>query len=241
MTAYDAFESRAQQAALSAHRSVRGIDMTGLTAQTPTARLRAPSRTLLLVAASIVLLLLVGALVGRNVLTRNESVPAFEPQPLSGARPFHAQLAPSVSFRIPPQYLASPDQADLTVVKFDGIPTGGLIAMRVRSYASGDRKDLAAAVAADSRLQVLRRDPTNVGGEPATRLVVRPVPGITASDWFCPTGDLPCFTLDPTGGTTLYLFKHQGARYLLSGGAINDSGAAQLQAIVDGAAATWHW
>jgi hypothetical protein len=241
VTANDAFEARAQQAARSAHHSVRGIDMTGLTAQTPTARLRAPSRTLLVVAASIVLLLLVGALVGRNVLTSNEGVPAFEPQPLPGARPFHSHLVPSVSFRIPPKHLASPDQADLTVVKFDGIPTGGLIAMRVRTYANGDRRSLAAAVAADDRLKVLRRDPAVVGGEPATRLVVRPVPGITASDWFCPTGDLPCFTLDPTGQTTLYLFKHQGTRYLLSGGAINDSGATQLQTIVDGAAATWHW
>ncbi len=215
--------------------------MTGLTAQPRTAHLRAPSRTLLAVAASIVLLLLVGALIGRTVLTSHDAVPAFEPQPLPGARPFHAQLAPSVSFRIPSQHLASEDQADLTVVKFDGIPVGGLVAMRVRAYANGDRRDLAAAVAADDRLQVLRRDPTIVGGEPATRLVVRPVPGITASDWFCPTGDRPCFTLDPTGRTTLYLFDHQGARYLLSGGAINDSGAAQLQAIVDGAAATWHW
>jgi hypothetical protein len=214
--------------------------MSGLTAQPRTAHLRAPSRTLLAVAASIVLLL-VGALVGRTVLTRHDAVPAFEPQPLTGARPFHAQLAPSVSFRIPSKHLASPDQADLTVVKFDGIPTGGLIAMRVSTYANGDRKDLAAAVAADNRLQVLRRDPSTVGGEPATRLVVRPVPGIIASDWFCPTGGLPCFTLDPTGRTTLYLFDHQGARYLLSGGAINDSGAAKLQAIVDGAAATWHW
>ena len=241
MTADDTFEARAQRAALGAHRSVRGIDMTGLTAQPRAAHLRAPSRTLLAVAASIVLLLLVGALVGRTVLTRHDAVPAFEPQPLTGASPFHAQLEPSVSFRIPSQHLASEDQADLTVVKFDGIPTGGLVAMRVSSYANGDRKDLAAAVAADNRLQVLRRDPTTVGGEPATRLVVRPVPGITASDWFCPTGDRPCFTLDPTGRTTLYLFDHQGVRYLLSGGAINDSGAAKLQPIVDGAAATWHW
>ena len=241
MTAYDPFEARAQQAARSAHRSVRGIEMTGLTAQPHTARLRAPSRTFLVVAASVVLLLLVGGLAGRNVLTRNEGVPAFEPQPLPGARPFHAQLEPSVSFRVPAKHVASPDSADLTVMKFDGIPTGGLTAMRVRAYAIADQKDLAAAVAADDRLQVLRRDPTTVGGTPATRLVVRPVPGTTAGSWFCPTGDLPCFTLDPTGGTTLYLFNHQGARYLLAGGAFNDSGAEQLQAIVDGAAATWRW
>ncbi len=78
-------------------------------------------------------------------------------------------------------------------------------------------------------------------GEPATRLVVRPVPGTSAGSWFCPTGQQSCFTLDPTGRTTLYLFNHQGARYLLSGGASTDSGAEQLQPIVDGAAATWRW
>ncbi len=48
-------------------------------------------------------------------------------------------------------------------MKFDGIPTGGLVAMRVRAYAIADQKDLAAAVAGDSRLQVLRSDPTTVG------------------------------------------------------------------------------
>src|SRR4051794_40518188 len=149
MTAHDAFEARARQAAASAHRSVRGIEMTGLTALPSTTRLRGPSRTFLVVAAaSAVLLIVVGALVGRSTLTHS-STPAFEPQPLPGARPFHAQLAPSVSFRIPPQHLASPDTADLTVVKFDSIATGGLVAMRVRSYATGDRSNLAAAVAAD--------------------------------------------------------------------------------------------
>jgi hypothetical protein len=215
--------------------------MTGLTAQQHTTSMRAPSRTLLVVTAAVALLLLIGALVSRSVFTRDEGVPAFKPQPVRGAQIFHSLLQPSVSYRIPAQHLATRNTADLTVVRFDGVPLGGLIAMRVRDYATGDQQDLAAAVAADIRLRILRRDPTTVGGEPATRLVVRPVPGITASSWFCPIGDLPCFTLDPTGQTTLYLFNHQGARYLLSGGAINDSGAAKLQAIVDGAAATWHW
>ena len=155
--------------------------------------------------------------------------------------PSRPQLEPSVSYRIPAQHLASPDDPGLTVVKFDGIPAGGLVVMRVRSYANGDQPNLVSAVAADNRLKVLSRVQTTVGGEPATRLVVTPVPGTTASDWFCPDSDNPCFELDPTGRTTLYLFDHQGARYLLSGGGISDSQAAKLQPIVDGAAATWHW
>ena len=237
----DQFEARAQQAARSAHRSVRGIDMTGLAAPSRSASLRTPSRALLLAAACVVLLLVAGTVLTRTVLSHDEGVPAFQPQPLPGSRPFTSQLDPSVSYRIPPQHLASPDDPGITVVKFDGIPAGGMIVMRVRSYANGDQQNLVSAVAADNRLKVLNQVPTTVGGEPATRLVVKPVPGITASEWFCPASELPCFDLDPTGRTTLYLFNHQGARYLLSGGGISDSQAAKLQPIVDGAAATWHW
>jgi hypothetical protein len=237
----DPFEARARQAALSAHRSVRGIDMTGLAAPSRSASLRTPSRALLFAAACVVLLLVAGTVLTRNVLSHDEGVPAFQPQPLPGSQPFTSQLEPSVSYRIPARHLASPDDPGLTVVKFDGIPAGGLVAMRVRSYATGDRQNLVAAVAADNRLRVLHQVQTTVGGEPATRLVVTPVPGTTASEWFCPDSDNPCFDLDPTGRTTLYLFDHQGARYLLSGGGISDSSAAKLQPIVDGAAATWHW
>jgi hypothetical protein len=237
----DQFEVRAQQAARSAHRSVRGIDMTGLAASSRNASLRTPSRALLLAAACVALVLIAGALLTRTVLNQDEGVPAFQPQPLPGSRPFTSQQEPSVSFWIPAQHLASPDDPGLTVVKFDGIPTGGLVVMRVRSYPNGDQQNLVAAVAADNRLNVLQQVPTAVGGEPATRLVVTPVPGSTASEWFCPDSDNPCFDLDPTGRTTLYLFDHQGARYLLSGGGISDSSAAKMQPIVDGVAATWHW
>ena len=237
----DQFEARAQQAARSAHSSVRGIDMTGLAAPSRGASVRTPSRALLLAAACVVLLLVAGTLLTRTVLSDDESVPAFQPQPLPGSRPFTSQLEPSVSYRIPAQHLASPDDPGITVLKFDGIPAGGMIVMRVRSYANGDQQNLVSAVAADNRLKVLNQVPTTVGGEPATRLVVKPVPGITASQWFCPDSEMPCFDLDPTGRTTLYLFNHQGARYLLSGGGISDSQAAKLQPIVDGAAATWHW
>jgi hypothetical protein len=237
----DEFEARAQQAARSAHRSVRGIDMTGLAAPSRSSSLRTPSRALLIAAACVVLLLVAGTVLTRTALSHDEGVPAFQPQPLPGARPFTSQLEPSVTYRIPAQHLASPDDPGLTVVKFDGIPAGGLVVMRVRSYANGDQPNLVSAVAADNRLKVLHQVQTTVGGEPATRLVVRPVPGTTASEWFCPDSDNPCFDLDPTGRTTLYLFDHQGARYLLSGGGISDSQAQRLQPIVDGAAATWHW
>ena len=237
----DQFEARAQQAARSAHSSVRGIDMTGLAAPSRGASLRTPSRALLLAAACVVLLLVAGTLLTRTVFSHDEGVPAFQPQPLPGAQPFTPKLQPSVGYRIPAQHLASPDDPGLTVVKFDSIPAGGLVVMRVRSYANGDQQNLVSAVAADNRLKVLHKVQTTVGGEPATRLVVTPVPGTTASDWFCPDSDNPCFQLDPTGRTTLYLFDHQGARYLLSGGGISDSQAAKLQPIVDGAAATWHW
>ena len=237
----DQFEARAQQAARSAHTSVRGIDMTGLAAPSRGASLRTPSRALLLAAACVVLLLVAGTLLTRNVFSHDEGVPAFQPQPLPGSRPFTSQLQPSVSYRIPAQHLAAPDDPGITVLKFDGIPAGGMIAMRVRSYAAGDQPNLVSAVAADNRLTVLSQVQTTVGGEPATRMVVTPVPGTTASEWFCPDSEMACFDLDPTGRTTLYLFDHQGARYLLSGGGISDSSAAKLQPIVDGAAATWHW
>jgi hypothetical protein len=237
----DLFEARAQQAARSAHSSVRGIDMTGLAAPSRRASLRTPSRALLIAAACVVLLVVAGTVLTRTVLSHDEGVPAFQPQPLPGTRPFTSQLEPSVSYRIPAQHLASPDDPGITVVKFDGIPAGGMVVMRVRSYAAGDKQNLVSAVVADNRLTVLERVPTTVGGGPATRLVVKPVPGITASPWFCPDSAMPCFDLDPTGRTTLYLFDHQGARYLLSGGGISDSSAQKLQPIVDGAAATWHW
>ena len=237
----DQFEARAQRAARSAHSSVRGIDMTGLAAPSRGASVRTPSRALLLAAAVVVLLLVAGTVLSRTVLSHDEGVPAFHPQPLPGSQPFTPKLQPSVGYRIPAQHLASPDDPALTVVKFDGVPAGGLVAMRVRSYANGDQPNLVSAVAADNRLKVLSQLQTTVGGEPATRLVVTPVPGTTASEWFCPDSDDSCFNLDPTGRTTLYLFDHKGARYLLSGGGISDSSAAKMQPIVDGAAATWHW
>ncbi len=237
----DQFEARARQAARSAHSSVRGIDMTGLAAPSRGASLRTPSRALLLAAACVVLLLVAGTMLTRNVFSHDEGVPAFQPQPLPGSQPFTPKLQPSVGYRIPAQHLASPDDPALTVVKFDGVPAGGLVAMRVRSYANGDQPNLVSAVAADNRLKVLSQLQPTVGGEPAPRLVVTPVPGTTASEWFCPDSDDSCFTLDPTGRTTLYLFDHQGARYLLSGGGISDSSAAKMQPIVDGVAATWHW
>ena len=87
----------------------------------------------------------------------------------------------------------------------------------------------------------MRTRPTTVRGEPTTRLVVRPVPGVTASPWFYPIGDRPCFDLSLTGRSILYLFEHGRTCYLLSGGAVNDSGADKLGPITDGAAATWHW
>ena len=236
----DPFELRAQQAARAAHQAVRGIEMSGLATRSVNAPSRIPSRTLL-IAASVILLLLLGGVLARDVLTRNQGVPAFDPRPMPGARPFHAQLQPHVTFQIPVRHEVSADKADITVVRFADVPEGALIAMRVRSYPVGDRTDLVAAVAADTRLQILRRMPTTVGGEPATRFVVRPVSGTTTAPWFCPVGDMPCFELNPTGQSTLYLFQHDGTRYLLSAGAVNDSGSHKLQPIVDGAAATWQW
>jgi hypothetical protein len=236
----DPFELRAQHAAQAAHQAVRGIEMSGLASRSVNVPVRLTSRALL-IAAAVILVLVVGGTFARGVLTRNEGIPAFEPRPMAGARPFHAQLQPHVTFQVPVKHTVSSDTAGITVVRFDDIPEGALIAMRVRSYAAGDQANLVAAVAADSRLQVLHRMPTTVGGEGATRLVVRPVPGTSESPWFCPVGDKPCFDLNPTGQSTLYLFRHDGARYLIAGGAVNDSGSGKLQHIVDGAAATWQW
>lgn len=236
----DPFELRAQHAARAAHQAVRGIEMSGLATRSINAPTRIQPRTLL-IAASVILLLLVGGVLARDVLTRNQGIPAFEPRPLTGARPFHAQLQPHVTFKIPAGHSVSQDKAGITVVRFADVPEGALIAMQVRSYPSGDQTNLVAAVAADKRLQVLHKMPTTVGGEPATRFVVRPVPGTIAAPWFCPVGNESCFELSPTGQSTLYLFRHDGARYLLSAGAVNDALSLKIQGVVDGAAATWQW
>ena len=129
----------------------------------------------------------------------------------------------------------------LTVVKFDGIPAGGMIVMRVRSYANGDRQNLVSAVAADNRLKVLHRVQTTVGGEPATRLVVKPVPGITASDWFCPDSDKPCFEPRPDRADHALPVRPPGCPVPALRRRHQRLQAAKLQPIVDGAAATWHW
>ena len=237
----DPFEARARSAARAAHDYVQELPMTGLATPHPAAPVRASLRTPMLVAAAVVTLLLIGALVTRGLPTRSESLPAFEPRPLPGAKPFDSQLDPGVSYRIPARHQVVDNTAGLTVIRFDGIATGAMIAMQVRSYPAAEREDLVTAVSTDPRLRILRSDPTTVAGQSATRLVVRPLPGTTASPWFCPQGDRPCFDLSPTGRTTLYLFEGQDGRYLLAGGAVNDSGADQLRPIVDGAAATWQW
>ena len=236
---FDPFEIRAHSAARAAHHAVEGIAMTGIAAPRRKA-VQAPLRALLAATAAIALVI-AGTWFARDILTRDESIPAFDPRPLPGAQPFDSQLSPDVGYRIPTGHLTTDDTGDITVIRFDGIPTGGLVAMRVGEYPGAEGRDLAAAVAADNRIRVVRSQPTTVGGEPATRLVVRPVPGITATPWFCPLGDRPCFDLSPTGRSILYLFEHQGTRYLLSGGAVNDSGADKIRPITDGAAATWHW
>jgi hypothetical protein len=237
---FDPFEIRAHTAARAAHHAVEGITMTDLAAPSRPVTSRAPLRVFVAATAAIVLVI-AGTWFARDVLTRDESIPAFDPSPLPGAQPFDSQLSPDVGYDIPTGHLVTDDTGDITVIRFDGIPTGGLLAMRVRDYPGAAGRDLATAVAADDRLRVVRSQPTTVGGEPATRLVVRPVPGVTASPWFCPVGDRPCFDLSPTGRSILYLFEHEGTRYVLSGGAVNDSGADKIRPITDGAAATWHW
>lgn len=236
---FDQFEARARAAAGAAHHAVEGVTMTEIAAP-PRSTLRPPVRAVVAAAAAVVLVI-AGTWFARAVVTSDEGIPAFDPRPVSGAQPFASQLRPGVGYRIPAGHLATEDTGDISVLRFDGVPTGGLIVMRVRDYPGATGRTLADAVTADNRLHVVRSQPTTVGGEPATRMVVRPLPGVTETPWFCPTGDQPCFDLSPTGRTTLYLFQHDGTRYLLSGGAINESGADKLRPITDGVAATWHW
>jgi hypothetical protein len=238
----DQFEARAQQAARSAHSSVRGIDMTGLAAPSRGASLRTPSRALLLAAACVVLLLVAGTLLTRNVFSHDEGVPAFQPQPLPGSQPFTPKLQPSVGYRIPAQHLASPDDPGLTVVKFDSIPAGGLVAMRVRSYANGDQPNLVSAVAADNRLKVLsqgsdhgRRRAGDQAGRHAgarhhgERLVLPRLRQPRASSSTRPGGPRSTCSTTRVPGTCSPEAPSVTRR------------SAKLQPIVDGAAATWHW
>ena len=67
-----------------------------------------------------------------------------------------------MGYRIPTGRLVTDNTGDITVIRFDGIPTGGLLAMRVRDYPGAEGRDLAAAVAADSRIPN-RAEPTDDG------------------------------------------------------------------------------
>jgi len=237
----DLFEARAQQAGRAAHDAVRGVDMTGIAA-IDAGRLHSRQPRRLVWAAAVIVLVTVVATyaLARSLQPDERSLPAFRPEPLAGAVPFHAQLAPKVTFDVPAGHTLAGDTADFLLLRIDGT-AGGLMAMRVRSYPYDDRADLAAAIMADDRLRVVRRHSATVGGEPATRLVLEPAPGVPQSDWFCPMGDRPCWGTTPTGGNTLYIFSHDGTRYVLSGGSNNETAARAMRPVVDGAAATWTW
>jgi hypothetical protein len=240
VTNTDPFETRARSAATAVHAAVRGVDMTGAVV-TLHSRSTGHRRTAVLAVAAAVLVVLVAAVLVRTTRDQNNGLPAFDPRPLSGATAVSTHLAPGVRFDVPKARFVTQDAPGIVVVKFSDRPEGGLIAMQVASYPAGGDTDLVQDVRRDGRLHVVSASRATVGGEPATRLVVNPVPGITATPWFCPVGGRPCMDLNATGGNTLYVFNHRGQRYVLVGGALNSDMTAAMRPVVDGAAATWKW
>ena len=240
MTNTDPFETRARSAATAVHAAVRGVDMTGAVVTLhgrPTGRRSA----VVLAAAAAVLVVVLAAVIVRATRDQNNGLPAFDPRPLTGATAVGTQLAPGVRFDVPKSRFVEQDTPGIVSLKFNDEPEGGLIAMQVASYPSGGGSDLAKDLRADKRVHVVSATSTTVGGEPATRFVVTPQPGITASPWICPVGGRPCMDLNPTGANTVYLFQHDGQQYALLGGALNADMSAAMRPIVDGAAATWTW
>ena len=214
--------------------------MTGLAAPPRSTSVRTPSRAILLVAVAITVILVVTAALTRGVLSHGNGLPAYRPQPVPGGKVFTSHLTPGVSYSLPGGQVVSADQPGLTVMHFD-VPPAGLIVMRVISYPNNPKPDLAAAVTGDPNLQIVLRQRAMVGGEHATRFVVRAKPGTTEMNWFCPEGDRPCLTLPPSGESTVYVFAHGGTNYAIVGGSVSDSAAAGIRPIVDGVAATWQW
>jgi hypothetical protein len=240
MSTNDPFETRARSAATAVHAAVRGVEMTGAVVtlhDRPTGR----RGTVVLAAAAAVLLIVLAAVVVRANRDQDNGLPAFDPRPLSGATALHTQLGSGVRFQVPTTRFVEQDTPGIVSLKFSDKAEGGLLAMRVASYPSGGGRDLAQDLRSDSRVHVVSAASATVGGEPATRLVVTPKPGITAAPWICPVGGRPCMNLNPTGANTVYLFRHNGQQYALIGGAINSAMSAAVRPIVDGAAATWQW
>jgi hypothetical protein len=201
-------------------------------------------RAAVLAAAAAVLVILVAAVVVRANRDENTGLPAFDPRPLAGATALGTHLTPGVRFDVPRTRFLEQDTAGIVTVRFSDKAEAGLLAMRVASYAehSGPGTgDLVRDLRRDNRVHIVSQWRTTVGGEPATRLVVTPVTGITAAPWFCPVGGRSCMDLNATGGNTVYLFRHDGQRYVLVGGALNSAMTAAMQPVVDGAAATWQW
>jgi hypothetical protein len=195
-----------------------------------------------LATAAAVLVIVLAAVVVRTTRTEDHGLPAFDPRPLAGATALRTQLAPGVRFDVPKTRSLAQDTAGIVSLKFSDKPEAGLLAMRVATYGEPDSSgagDLAQALRRDSRVHVVSASRATVGGEPATRFVVTAVPGTTAAPWFCPVGGRPCLDLPPTGGSTVYVFQHQGQRYALVGGAINADLTAAMRPVVDGAAASW--
>jgi hypothetical protein len=240
VTANDPFETRARSAATAVHAAVRGVDMTGAVVTLhgrPTGR----RRVTVLAAAAAVLLVVVAAVVLRTTRSQNNGLPTFEPRPLTGATALGTHLGPGVRFDVPRQRVVAQDTAGIVGLQFADMGEAGLLAMRVASYPALNSSDLAKNLRQDRRVHVVSASRATVGGEPATRFIVTTVPGTTAAPWFCPVGGRPCMDLNPTGGSTVYVFSHDGQSYAIVGGALNSQGSAAMRPIVDGVAATWQW
>jgi hypothetical protein len=241
VTNTDPFETCARSAATAVHAAVRGVDMTGAVVTLhgrPTGRRSA----VVLAAAAAVLVVILAAVVVRATRDQDNGLPAFDPRPLTGATALHTQLAPGVRLDVPRTRSVMQDTNAILSVKFSDKAEAGLLAMRVASYAEhASPSNLARDLRQDSRVHVVSASQSTVGGEPATRFVVTPAPGITAGPWFCPVGGRPCLDFNATGGSTVYVFHHHGEPYVLVGGALNSDVTAAMRPIVDGAAATWQW
>jgi hypothetical protein len=236
ISSFDAIEDRARHAAEGLNLMATTIDIPPLPTEADGRRRR--TRVTVAAAAALIVLVVAATLALRGGSTEQNGVPAFEPTPLPGGQRVTTAFRPAASYELPTPHQFVLDEPDDTLVdlgnefpRADGF---------VEIVPAGPQPDTAAA---DARMRVLRRQATLVGGDPATRFVVRVLPKPGDDRWFCAdTRRTLCVQRMPRQGrVTLYFVQHDDTTVVILGGSSNDLLGAAVGRVVDGAAATWRW